>query len=189
VQYLVRVLRKLLLSWLVDTILQSIKPTRGFAMDELIVFLAGFLCQPRHEPTGRRRKMKSLDAAVAPAAKKTSGKRGRGKKSACTETHTSAKEFASAKPLGRGKRFSAKSSGLSIAEKALLVGIGAAGGKPMCNVNLFGSNSSTSDDESASPRRLQKCAWESVISKQFFELFRGEVCLFRTIITIFLVFA
>jgi hypothetical protein len=136
--------------------------------------LANFLCQPRPEPAGTKRKMESPDAAVALAAKKTSGKQGCGKKSTHTETHTSAQELTSAKPLGHGKKFSAKSSRLSIAEKASLVGIGAAGGKPKRVVNLFGSNSSASDDESASPRRPRKRAWESGIPKQIPELVPTE---------------
>jgi hypothetical protein len=95
--------------------------------------------------------MKSPNAAATPVAKKTSGKRGLGKKSTHTETCASAQELTSAKPLGCGKKFSTKSFGLSVVEKASLVGIGAASGKPKCAVNLFGSNSSASDDESASP--------------------------------------
>jgi hypothetical protein len=102
--------------------------------------------------------MKSPDATVAPAVKKTSRKRGRGKKSTRTETHTSAQELTSAKPLGCGKKFSTRSFGLSVVEKASLVGIGATGRKPKRVVNLFGSNSLASDHESASPRRPQKCA-------------------------------
>jgi hypothetical protein len=95
--------------------------------------------------------MKSPDVAAAPAAKKTSGKWGHGKKLACTETCTFTQELVSVKRLGRCKKFSAKSFGVSVAEKALLVGIGGADRKPKCTVNLFGSNSSASDDESASP--------------------------------------
>jgi hypothetical protein len=34
------VLRKLLMSWLADTILRSIRPTRGFIMGDLIAFLS-----------------------------------------------------------------------------------------------------------------------------------------------------
>jgi hypothetical protein len=49
------------------------------------------------------------------------------------------------------------------------VGIGAAGGKPKRAVNLFGSNSSASDDDSASPRRPQNRARESSIPKQILE--------------------
>jgi hypothetical protein len=113
--------------------------------------------------------MKSPDATVAPVAKKTSKKRGPGKKSTHTETHTSTQELALTKHLGRGMKFSAKSSGLSVVEKASLVGIGAAGGKPKHAVNLFGSNSSTSDGESASPRRPRKRARESSIPKQLLE--------------------
>jgi hypothetical protein len=42
------VLRKLLTSWLADTILHSIRPTRGFVVDELIAFwsLPGFIVCP-----------------------------------------------------------------------------------------------------------------------------------------------
>jgi hypothetical protein len=87
-------------------------------------------------------------------------------KSVCTETRTSAQELALAKPLGRGKKLFAKSPGLGVAKKVLLVGIDAADSKPKRAVNLFGSNSSTSDDESASPRRPRKRAWGSGIAKQ-----------------------
>jgi hypothetical protein len=92
--------------------------------------------------------MKSSDAAAAPAVEKTTRKQGRGKKSTCTEARTSAQELASAKPLGRGKKFSARSPVLSVVVKA---SIGAAIGKPKHALNLFGSNPSASDDESAYP--------------------------------------
>jgi hypothetical protein len=139
--------------------------------------LAGFLCQPRPEPAECKCKMKSSVAAAALAAKKISGKRGCGKKSGYTKTHTSSQELTLAKPLGRGNKFSAKSSGLCIVEKASLVGIDAASSKPKRTINLFGSNSSASDDESASPRRPRKRARESRILKQFPELVpSGGVC-------------
>jgi hypothetical protein len=147
--------------------------------------LAGFLCQPCPEPAGCKRKMKSPNAAVAPVVKKTSEKWGRGKKSAYTKTHTFAQELTSAKPLGCGKKFSVKSSGLSIVEKASLVGNGAAGGKPKCAINLFGSNSSASDDDSASPRRLRNVPGSLVFRSKFRSLFQREVCVFRAIITKF----
>jgi hypothetical protein len=51
-------------------------------------------------------------------------------KSVCTETRTSAQELALAKPLGRGKKLFAKSPGLGVAKKVLLVGIDAADSKP-----------------------------------------------------------
>jgi hypothetical protein len=41
--------------------------------------------------------MKSPDVVAAPATKKTSGKRGRGKKSTCTKARISAQELVSAK--------------------------------------------------------------------------------------------
>jgi hypothetical protein len=114
-------------------------------MDELIAFfeLADFRCQPRPEHVGRKHKMKSSDAATALAAKKTSGKRGRGKRSTHAKTRTSTQELTLAKPLGRSKKFSAKSSGLSVAEKASLLGVGAASGRSKRALKLFGSDSST----------------------------------------------
>jgi hypothetical protein len=59
-------------------------------------------------------------------------------------------------------------------EKALLVGIGATGRKPKHVVNLFGCNSSASDDESASSRRPQNHVWHSGIPKQILEPARVE---------------
>jgi hypothetical protein len=59
--------------------------------------LAGFLCQPHPEPAGCKRKMKPPDVVVAPTTKKTSGKRGRGKKLTCTKARISAQELVSAK--------------------------------------------------------------------------------------------
>jgi hypothetical protein len=138
--------------------------------------LAKFLCQPRLEPAGRKRKMKSPEAAAALAVKKTSGKRGCGKKLTLTKTRTSAQELTSAKPLGHVKKSSTKSSGLSVAEKASLVGIGAASRKPKCTVNLFGSNSSASYDES-SPRGLENMPRSPVFRSKFQSLFRRKLCL------------
>jgi hypothetical protein len=71
-----------------------------------------------------------------------------------------------AKPLGRGKKLLVKPSGLSIAEKSSLTGIGTAGGKPKHALNLFGSNSSGSDDDTTPSHRPHKCAKDSSISKQ-----------------------
>jgi hypothetical protein len=84
-------------------------------------------------------------------------------------------------------KFSAKSSGLSVAEKASLVGIDATGRKPEHAVILFGSNSSASDGESASPRRPWKHVPESGIPKQILEPIPagGVVFFLWTIITIF----
>jgi hypothetical protein len=140
-------------------------------MDELIAFfeLADFRCQPCPEHIGRKRKMKSSDAAMALAAKKTFGKRGRGKRSTHAKTRTSTQELMLAKPLGRSKKFSAKSSGLSVAEKASLLGVGAASGKSKRALKLFGSDSSVSDDEHAPSRLPQKHPWESFTPKQVAE--------------------
>jgi hypothetical protein len=55
--------------------------------------------------------------------RKTSGKQRRGRKSKRPEMCTSTQEITVAKPLGRGKKLSTKSSGLSVAEKASLVGV------------------------------------------------------------------
>jgi hypothetical protein len=128
--------------------------------------------------------MKSPDAAVAPAAKKTSRKRGCGKKSTYTKTRTSAQEVASDKPLGSGKKFSTKSSRLSIAEEALLLGIGAAGRKPKHDVNLFGSNSYLMM-RVLLRGGLKNMPGSVVFRSKFRSLFRLEVCFFRTIITNF----
>jgi hypothetical protein len=85
-----------------------------------------FLCQPRPEPAGRKHKLKSSETTTAPAARKASIKRGCGRKSVRSKTRTSAQELALAKPLGRSKKFTAKSSGLGVAEKASLARISAA---------------------------------------------------------------
>jgi hypothetical protein len=103
------------------------------------------------------------DVADALAARKTSGKRGRGKKSTRPESRISALEVVSARPVGHGKKSFGRSSGLNVTEKA---SHGAAGGKPKRALNLFASNSSTSGDESASPRRPRKRTQESSIPKQ-----------------------
>jgi hypothetical protein len=125
--------------------------------------IAGFLCRAYPELAGPKRQVKSSDTADAPVVKKTSGKRGRGKKSTRPESHISALEFTSARPVGHGKKSSGRSSGLKLIEKASL---GAAGGKPKCTLNLFASNSSTSGEESASPRRPRKRPRESSLPKQ-----------------------
>jgi hypothetical protein len=109
--------------------------------------LARFLYQPHPEPAGRKRKVKSFDAATTRVARKTSVKQGQGRKSTRPETRTTTQEIAAAKPLGHGKKLSTKSSGLSVAEKASLVGVVTAGGKPKCALNLFGSDSSPCDDD------------------------------------------
>jgi hypothetical protein len=112
--------------------------------------IAGFLCRAYPELAGPKRQVKSSDTADAPVVKKTSGKRGRGKKSTRPESHISALEFTSARPVGHGKKSSGRSSGL----------------KPKCTLNLFASNSSTSGEESASPRRPRKRPRESSLPKQ-----------------------
>jgi hypothetical protein len=103
--------------------------------------------------------------ATAPAVRKTSGKRGRGRKSFRSKARTSTQDLTLAKPLGCSKKFTAKSSGLGVAEKASLVRSSAAGGKPKCALNLFGSDSSASDGVSAPSQRPRKCPRESSISK------------------------
>jgi hypothetical protein len=62
---------------------------------------------------------------------------------------TSSQEIAVAKPLGRVKKLSTKSSGLSVVEKALLAGVVTIGGKLKCALNLFNSDLSASDDDIA----------------------------------------
>jgi hypothetical protein len=71
-----------------------------------------------------------------------------------------------AKPLGHSKKFTVKSSGLDVAEKASIARINVAGGKQKHALNLFGSDSSVSNDESAPSQRLRKCPRESSILKQ-----------------------
>jgi hypothetical protein len=128
--------------------------------------LAGFLCQPRPELTDHKRNLKSSGAVTAPAVRKTSGKWGRGRKLVRFETRTSTQELALAKPLGRSKKFAVKSCGLDVAEKASVARINVAGGKPKRALNLFGSDSSASNDESAPSQRLWKRPRESSILKQ-----------------------
>jgi hypothetical protein len=96
------------------------------------------------------------------------GKQGHGRRSSHFRTQTSTKEFALAKPVKCSSKFAVKSSGLSVAEKASGMGIKIAGkkmsststgGRGMTQaltraLNLFDSDSSASDDESApSPPR------------------------------------
>jgi hypothetical protein len=128
--------------------------------------LAGFLCQACPEPVGCKRKIRSPDVVKAPTSNRTSGTRGRGRKSVRTETRTSAQKLALAKPLGQSKKISAKSSRLGIAEKASLKGPSAAGGKPKKTLNLFGDDSSASDDKTVPSSRPDKRARETFVSKQ-----------------------
>jgi hypothetical protein len=113
--------------------------------------------------------MKSSDVPLAPAVKKTFRKQGRGKKSTRTETCTYTEELALAKPLGHGKEFSVKSSGLSVAEKASLVGVYAAGGRSKRALELFGSDSSASDNERSPSHLPRKCPRGSFTPKQLAE--------------------
>jgi hypothetical protein len=64
------------------------------------------------------RKRKPAAAALAPAPRKTLGKRGHVRRSIDSRTQTSALELALAKPMKRSNKFIVKSSGLSVAEKA-----------------------------------------------------------------------
>jgi hypothetical protein len=82
--------------------------------------LARFLCEPRPEPIGHKCKVKFSDAATGSEVKKTSEKRGRGRKLMHPKTRPFAQEVAMAKPLGRGQTLFVKTSGLSVAEKASL---------------------------------------------------------------------
>jgi hypothetical protein len=83
------------------------------------------------------------------------------------DTHsTSPHRVVIAKPLGRDKKLSVKSSGLSVAEKASLAGIGTAKEKPKRALNLFDSDSSASDDDIAPSQRPRKRVKDSSISKQ-----------------------
>jgi hypothetical protein len=110
--------------------------------------------------------VKFSSAVMVPVAKKTFRKRGRGRKLMCPKTQPSTQEAAAAKPLGRGKKPLAQIFGHSVAEKASLAGIGNAGGKPKCALNLFSSDSSLSDDGTNPSQRPRKHAKDSSISKQ-----------------------
>jgi hypothetical protein len=96
-------------------------------------------------------------------------------------TQTSAQELALAKPLKHSMKFAAKSSGLSLAEKAVVTGVEAAGKKmfsisatgsgatcaPKRALNLFDSGLSALDDGTAPLEWPQKCSQEtsSLVSK------------------------
>jgi hypothetical protein len=123
--------------------------------------LAKICSQPHPEPVGRKRKVKSYTTATTPVARKTSGILGRG-----INATRSVQEFALAKPLKSSMKFAAKSSGLSAVEKASLAGVNAASKKPKCVLDLFGSDSSTSDDEAVPSKRPRKCPRESPVSEQ-----------------------
>jgi hypothetical protein len=121
--------------------------------------LAGVLCQPQPEPIVQ--KCKPATTAPDPLLRKTLGKRGRGRKPLDSGAQTFAVELTLAKPVKCSKNFVAKSSGFSIAEKAIVVDIRidgkktystSAGGSgaaraPTRALDLFGSGSSASNDE------------------------------------------
>jgi hypothetical protein len=127
--------------------------------------LAGVLCQPRPEPIVR--KCMSATMGMTPAPRKTSGKWGRGRRSSHSGTQTSTQELAMARPLKHSIKFAAKFSRLSPTEKASVAGVEAAGKNtsstfaagsgvtcaPKCALNLIGSSSSVSNDETAPPER------------------------------------
>jgi hypothetical protein len=71
-----------------------------------------------------------------------------------------------AKPLKRSTKFATKSSGLSAVKKASLAGVNAAGKKPKCALDLFGSDLLAFDGEAVPSKRPQKHPRESSISKQ-----------------------
>jgi hypothetical protein len=71
-----------------------------------------------------------------------------------------------AKPLKRSTMFPAKSSGLSDVQKASLSGVNAAGKKPKRALDLFGSDSSASNDEADPSKRPRKRPRESSVLKQ-----------------------
>jgi hypothetical protein len=107
------------------------------------------------------RKHKPATASPAPTHGKTSGKRGRGIKSFDSGDKTSTLELALAKPVKHSKKFVAKSFGLGVAKKATAATVritskkmytATAGGSdetraPTRALDLFGSASSASDDE------------------------------------------
>jgi hypothetical protein len=121
--------------------------------------LARVLYQPRPELIVR--KHKPAAATLAPLPRETSGKCGRGRKSFDFGTQTSALEVTLAKLVKRSNKFIAKSSRLIIVEKATAMTIKIAGKKTHSAsaggsdtiqastraLDLFGSSSSASDDE------------------------------------------
>jgi hypothetical protein len=98
---------------------------------------------------------------MAPEPRKTSGKCGCGRKSFDSGSQTSTLELALAKPMKHSNKFVVKSSGLSVAEKAIASTVevvskkthsASAGGRGMiwalmCALDLFGSSSSSSDNK------------------------------------------
>jgi hypothetical protein len=131
---------------------------------------------------------------MALALRKTSGKWGHGRRSSHSVTQASAQELALAKLLKCSMKFVAKSSGFSLAEKASVAGVEAAGKKmsstslagsattcaPKHALNLFDSGSLASDDETDPPKQPRKHSREtslsedvpkSLVAKSTYELF------------------
>jgi hypothetical protein len=127
--------------------------------------LAGVLCQPWPEPIVQ--KHKPAAATPAPPTRKTSGKRGRGRKSFDSGTQTSMLEVALAKPVKRSNKFIVKSFGLNVVKKATAATVmiadkkthsASVGGNNVIQasthvLDLHGLGSSASDDETK-PREL-----------------------------------
>jgi hypothetical protein len=125
--------------------------------------LARVLYQPRPEPIVQKHKPPA--ATLAPMPRETSGKCGHGRKSFDSGTQTSALEVTLAKLVKRSNKFIAKSSRLIIVEKATATTIKIAGKKTHSAsmggsdtiqastrvLDLFGSGSSASDDETTPP--------------------------------------
>jgi hypothetical protein len=112
--------------------------------------------------------------APSPVPQKTGQKWRHSKGSSRLMDWTSAQELAMAKALKAIKKFITGSSGLSLMEKAATgkvkisrekvpstsTGVSGAGKAPKA-LDLFGSGSSSSDDEAAASAPHQKCLWKS----------------------------
>jgi hypothetical protein len=124
-------------------------------------------------------KRRSAATGTTPAPRKIFRKRGHGRRSSHSGTHTSTQELALAKPLKCRMKFAIKSSRLSLAEKASIAGIEVASKKTSSTsatrgnvthalkhaLNLFDSGLSSSDDETTPPERPQKHSREIPLSE------------------------
>jgi hypothetical protein len=112
--------------------------------------LAGVLCQLRPEPIVQKRKSATVGMTSAP--RKTSRRRGHGRRPSHSRAETSTQELALAKALKPSKKFSTKTStvGSEAADKKMFctsTGRSGTTRAPKRALNLFGFDSSASNNE------------------------------------------
>jgi hypothetical protein len=126
--------------------------------------LAGILCPPRRELAARKRKSSAATGAAS-LPRKTSGKRGHGRRSSRSMGQTSAQELTLAKPMKPSKKFVVKDG--AAGKKTLSTSVGGSGMTHDSKhaLKLFGSDSPAFDDETAPPERLRKHSKEAPLAK------------------------